>query len=243
MGYGRPYCRRCNTSLQSVQRGHSKCLKYFLRVIRDPNVIITVEKWKKTGVMRSGENGDFIQKRFVRMNTTLLHIACKKGYGDCVRILLNDDRIDPNILLGGESPLFMLCDMDDTKFDPSDIILLFLKNPRVEINLDEPGSAFLRYVSRYKYTIDENVFEAFLKKEKCADLVFKKICCKGYNDGNTPYYIKLLLSSNKVSEQMIYGVYKILKDKNERTTDCHEERLTMIEGYISSLPVIKEPST
>lgn len=235
-----PACCRCKSALHAVQRGHTKCLKYFLKTsTEDPNKNITIEKNIKEEWVSEDEDGEQymhtkITQNTIFVNATLLHLACKKGYGDCVTILLKDERVDPNKLVCQQSALYMMCGRRyNIKFDSNRIILLLLKNPRVKV-----GKSFLCYMSSYEYNVTENVLDAFLQKGEDIDIVFKSMCYSPYNFNRTLEHIKQMLLSHKVSETILWEIAEYLKNKNDTNYD---KRLSVIEEYINSLPVIKEP--
>jgi hypothetical protein len=149
------YCCRCGDAEDACRNGHTICLKKYMQKKNfNPNGLYghscsgeIIGGWGSTKLVME----DFFVSR------TLLHIACQKGNGDCVNMLLNDERVDPNILNGdNETPLQMMCTRTFKKFNKDRIIKLLLRCPRVT-------NIFLYDKYRYSYSYKENLLFSYIE--------------------------------------------------------------------------------
>jgi ankyrin repeat protein len=248
------WCCRCSSDEDACRIGHTKCLKKFLRLgTSNPNRKISYNKQ----VVYDGDD----YESTVCVETSLLHMGCKKGNGDCVAILLKDERVDPNILNGNdETPLQMIC-ISKTKFNKDPIIELLLQDPRVIVNTPKykwptksiSSSPFYCYVYYKSFCSelddDYNLTIVKLFLEKGAQIVSDK---DHYDDSSSSYHenifktlcyvstkknlcevIKLLLESGKVPKSSVDNVKEKLRMKSI---------LKVIDEWENSALDIKEPN-
>jgi len=241
------YCCRCTNDEDTCKNGHTKCLKIFLEK-NNPNREIKYTK------QVTYEGDDYESTKYIK--TSLLHIACKKGNGDCVNILLKDEHIDPNILNDDEeTPLQMICERK-TKFNKDIILMLLLQHPRVNINghhskysWSSLTTPFYSYIYNIVYFFEcgseynLQIIKLFL--ERNADMtdtkdgtknIFELICCD-HNISITQDVIKLLLESGKVPQSFIKEVQNRFK-----TNLFKKNILKLINEWEDSALDIKEPS-
>lgn len=111
------YCCVCTDAIDACINGHTKCLKIYLQTVKNFNKLIEEEV---------PDDDDTYIKRH-----TLLHIACERGHGDCVKILLR--YMDPNVLDNwNRTPLVLLCLKPNNR---EKIIKLLLEDSRTDTNI------------------------------------------------------------------------------------------------------------
>jgi hypothetical protein len=229
------YCCICKDRIDACEYGHTKCLKLYLS--QDST---DLNKW----VYREFYCAD-TESSYERYGI-LLHIACKKGYGDCVKILLK--YMDPNISDQGNTALQVLCYKPENR---EKIIKLLLEDPRTDTNTlcDSwygrfPLYAFVDNIDTYKVThqkdlngITTEIIILFLqrnastqKDDRSDNDTFDMF--SRFRDikfaGKT--FIELFLEYNKVTDETI----------NYNKNRMNAEELRIIEDWMKI--AIKEPS-
>lgn len=225
-------CCRCFCMIDAVNAGHTKCLKHFLKTtLENPGGLYT--DYTKPG------NTD---------KTTLLHIACEKGFGDCARILLKDSRVRPNrVNERNKTALHTLCEMEFHRYDLSKIILLLLNTPTVSTLIREylwssdeytkmPSADFLTCFYVYMYTrrstffeVNKTIFHRFLDIGDDVDVVFRLVCNHIYDQIDYGEdLVKMMLDSCKVSDETLMDVIGKVKEQQRGTGGI--EKLIKIIG-------------
>lgn len=229
------YCCVCDNAIDACKHGHTKCLKIYLT---DEE---TVKNLNELIFEKVPDDEDNIKVY------TLLHVACERGHGDCVKILLQYKNLKLNVFDDlHRSPLRLLCSNPNHR---EKIIKLLLEDPRTDVNSRSDSyyhdsSILFDFMNNScgGTKLSAEIINLFLQRGASTDgdrfhfdgksrrNAFDRVHNFNSSKFNGKTILQLLLESGKITEEII----------NRNRKFMTEDELKIIDDWMMS--TIKEPA-